>query len=154
MSKIIFFKNKNFLNFFPKQSTSTFLYILKLSIIEKKNCIEIYNKFKDDYLNIPITKDMIYKILKYMRLYIANYFKDLYKLENISTENAYDYYAIDESDFVKINGNILWVIGIINTRTNYIRLEVSYTRDQSIMKKIISAHIKKGNYIVNDRWGA
>ena len=148
--KIFFLKTKTFLDFFPKQSDSIVLYVLKLSIIEKKNCIEIYNKFKDDYPNISITKDMIYKILKYMRIYIANYFKDLYKIENISTENAYNYYAIDDSDLVKINGNILWVIGIINTSTKYIGLEVSFNRDQSIMKKIISGHIKKGNYIVTD----
>ncbi len=57
-----------------------------------------------------------------------------------------------ESDFVKINGNILWLIGIINTDTKHIRLEISYNRDQHIMKKIISAHVKRGNYIVSEGW--
>jgi len=58
---------------------------------------------------------MIYKILKHIRLYIANYYKAIYKIKNILNENQFDYYAIDESDFVKLNGNILWVIGVINT---------------------------------------
>lgn len=60
---------------------------------------------------------MIYKILKHIRLYIANYYKAIYKIKNILNE-----YAIDESDFVKLNGNILWVIGVINTWTKLIRL--------------------------------
>ena len=58
---------------------------------------------------------MIYKILKHIRLNIANYYKAIYKIKNILNENQFDYYAIDESDFVKLNGNILWVIGVINT---------------------------------------
>ncbi len=58
---------------------------------------------------------MIYKILKHIRLYITNYYKAIYKIKNILNENQFDYYAIDESDFVKLNGNILWVIGVINT---------------------------------------
>jgi len=58
---------------------------------------------------------MIYKILKHIRLYIANYYKAIYKIKNILNENQFDYYAIDESDFVKLNGNIVWVIGVINT---------------------------------------
>jgi len=46
--------------------------------------------------------------------------------------------AIDESLFVHI-GKQLWVIGIIDTQSLNIRIEVSF------MKKIISKHIEQGN---------
>ena len=44
------------------------------------------------------------------------------------------------------------VIGIINTSTYKLRLEVSFERTERILKKIIKAHVKTGNYIVSDGW--
>ena len=59
----------------------------------------------------------------------------MYILENISKKNEYKYYIIDESEFVKINGVPLWVIGIINTVEKTIRLEVSCNLDEEVIKK-------------------
>ena len=47
----------------------------------------------------------------------------------------YKYYIIDESEFVKINGVPLSVIGKINTVEKTIRLEVSYNLDEEVIKK-------------------
>ena len=33
-----------------------------------------------------------------------------------------------------------------------LRLEVSYTRNEEVLKKIIQTHVKTGNYIVSDCW--
>lgn len=83
-----------------------------------------------------------------MRLFVAHLLKDTYILEDISTQNEFEHFVIDESDFIKINGKILWVIGIINTHNRLIRLELSYDRNTYIMKKIIKSDIKTGNIVV------
>ena len=59
-------------------------------------------------------------------------------------------FSNDELDFIKINGKILWVIGIINSNNRLIRLELTYDRNTDIMKKIIKSHIKTGNIVVTD----
>ena len=102
--------------------------------------------------NIIITKEKILKILYKARIYIAYYFKDVYALEDISTQNEFSYFAVDESDFIKIDGRILLVIGIIDTSKYKLRLEISFERNESILKQIIKAHIKPRNYIVSDGW--
>ena len=61
-------------------------------------------------------------------------------------------FAIDESLFIHLDNRQLWVIGIINTITKKFRLELSFTRDASVLKNIIQKHIKKGNVIVSDAW--
>ena len=84
-----------------------------------------------------ISKEKIREILNTITVFIAHYIKDSYILEDISQKNVFQHFAIDESAFVKIKGNILWVIGIINTYNQLIRLEVSYDRTIEIMKKIV-----------------
>lgn len=128
------------------------MYIIKLWILEKKNCNEIYNKIKEESVTIVISKEKIRALLKVLRICISHYIKDTYIIENISIRNEYAYYAVDESDFIKLNGNILWVIGIINTHNKNLRLEVSYTRNADIIKKIIKTHIQTGNIIISDGW--
>lgn len=71
----------------------------------KNNTNEVFSKLKTDYPNIPITKVMIQNILYISRLFIANYYKDLYKIETISSKNEFSYFVIDESDFVRIKSN-------------------------------------------------
>lgn len=44
------------------------------------------------------------------------------------------------------------VIGIINTHTRQIRLEVSFSRESTFLEKIIRAHIKTENYFVTNCW--
>ena len=56
--------------------------------------------------------------------------------------------------FIHIDGKQLWVIGIIDTKSLNIRIEVSFYRDTTTMKKIISKHIEQGNIIISDLWKA
>lgn len=59
-------------------------------------------------------------------------------------------YSIDESNFYS-NGNInTWVIGIIDIAIRKIRLKYVENTNTDTIKKIIGAHIKKGNIIVSD----
>ena len=100
----------------------------------KKNANDIYNHIKNQSENINISKTKIEAILHKLRLFIAHYIKDVYIIENISKANEFKYYAVDESEFVKIKGIPLWVIGIINTENKLIRLEVSFNRDGETLK--------------------
>lgn len=70
-----------------------------------------------------------------IRHYIAHYIKDYYYIEKISSKNYFEHFAVDESDFVKVGGKIFWVIGIINTHTKKLRLELSFNRDTAVIKK-------------------
>ena len=121
---------------------------MKIWLLEKKNANDIYNHIKNEGENIFISKQKIEEILTKLLNFIAHYLKGVYILENISKKNEFKNYAIDESEFVKINGVPLWVIGIINTADKIIRLEVSYNRDEGVIKKIINTHIKTGNNII------
>lgn len=84
-----------------------------------------------------------------MRLIIARYIKDTYKVEYIAEENAGDCISINES-FVHDNQKQIWIIGMINNPTREIRLEISENRNSSTIKKIILNLIPKGNNIVTD----
>lgn len=113
-----------FFSLFPKTSISTILYIIKIWILENKNFAEIYNHIKEQSNEIVISKVKMDQILYKLRLIISHYYKDVYTLDKISQKNIYEHFAIDESDFVKINNKILWVIGIINTFSKKINLKV------------------------------
>ena len=71
-------------------------------------------------------------------------------LEEFSEFNKNDIFAVDGSEFVKINDVAYWVIGLINTNTKNIRLETTLHRDADTLKLIITKHIKRGNRIVSD----
>ena len=98
----------------------------------------------------PISKQLILDILNTLRRYIAHYIKYMYIIENISEENKMERFAIDESLFTNINNSPLWVIGIINTSSKKLRLELSFKRNADVLKKIIFKHVHKGNIIVSD----
>ena len=61
-------------------------------------------------------------------------------------------FATNESLFINITNNPLWVIGIINTSSKKLLLEFSFNRNTDISKKIIYKHVHKGNIIVSDVW--
>ena len=90
------------------------MYIVKLWIIEKKNGEEIYEKLKEEFESENISKNLIYEILNTLRRYIVHYTKDVYQIENISSENKMETFAIDESLFVHLafKYNIYFVSGL------------------------------------------
>ena len=106
----------------------------------------------DELINYHISKLLVLDVLKLARYYIANYYKHVYKIENISEANKNDRFSIDESEFVNISNQPIWVIGIINNLTKNFRLEISKQRNEEVLKKIITAHVKSGNTIVSDGW--
>ena len=151
--KIIFLREGTFFSYFPRTSVSDILYIIKLWLFQNNNATEIYKIYRNEIPNINISLIHISEIIHKLREYIAHYLKDIYAIEDISIENGLNRYAIDESNFIS-DGNITtWVIGIIDIATRKIRLEYVNNRNTDTIKKIINAHIKKGNIIVSDSWG-
>lgn len=67
---------------------------------------------------------MVNEILDYMRKIIAHYIKDIYLLEDLAEENAGDTICVDESLFVHEHNAQIWVVGLINSRTRKIGLEI------------------------------
>ena len=49
--------------------------------VGKKNGIQIYNKFKNEYPYINISHNKICEILSNLRRCIAHYYRDVYKIE-------------------------------------------------------------------------
>ena len=47
---------------------------------------------------------------------------------------------------------IAWALGLINTATNEIRLELITNRNENILKPIIEKHVGPGNIICSDSW--
>ena len=45
-----------------------------------------------------------------------------------------------------------WVVGIINTDINEIRLEVVTNRNEETLKAIVEKHIGIGNTVYSDSW--
>ena len=115
---------------------------------------KICDKLKDLYNHECLNKIFILNILQEFRIYIANYMRDYYCLESIAKKNEWHHVAIDECLFTHQDGIQNWVIGLINTETNIIRLEVVTSRDTETMKNIIHKHVEPGNYIVSDAWPA
>ena len=83
---------------------------------------------------------------------IAYYYKDIYKIEDISTVNDMKNVTIDESLFLTYKNIQYWVIGIININNRQIRFEVSEFRYINILKDINKTYIKIGNIVLLDGW--
>ena len=54
--------------------------------------------------------------------------------------------------FSHLNEEQLWFVGLINLRTNDIRLEMVENRNNETLKKIIEKHVMNGNSVVTDSW--
>ena len=146
MQKNTFLKEYTIFGHFPKTIASTILFILKLWLFESKNASEIYSKVSNYYYNFPLSNQKILEIISCMKNIFAYYLKDLYKIEDISTPNEKENFAVDESLFITCNNLQYWVIGIINVATKVISLEISPIRDTNVLKAIIKTHIKSGIY--------
>lgn len=92
-------------------------------------------KIKREAPNLNLSQDKIREILNKLRYFVAHFLKDIYELEDISQKNEFHHFAINKTDFTKIDGSIIWVIGIINTHNKLLRLEISFNIDAETMRK-------------------
>ena len=79
-------------------------------LIEKKNATQIRKNLKDKYKRHNFNIRNIFKIMNYMRKFIAEYLYNIYNTENISTNNGHNICAIDESMLNHHNNEQLCVV--------------------------------------------
>ena len=81
---------------------------------------------------------------------MSNYMRIIYQLDCIAPTESHFHIAVDESLFTHIDGVQHWLIGLLNTETKDLRIEVVIDRREETLKTIIENHIGKGNYIISD----
>lgn len=113
---------------------------------------KITKKLKEIYFLENLNPLFVYKFLQNCRIIIANYIRTLYQLDPLAYSDAHDIVAVDESLFSHLNDEQIWYVGLINLRTNDIRLEVVENRSSQTLKTIIEKHVMNGNTIVTDNW--
>ncbi len=91
-----------------------------------------------------MNKNTIYKILTWLRTAIAHYLKDIYRLYKLDKSEGGSLISIDESLFVHINGEKIWIVGAKNNQTCNIRLDVFKSRNEE------DNHIRENNTIITD----
>jgi hypothetical protein len=138
---------------FNKTPASVLFNILKIWLFEENNVSKTINILENKYKIEKLNKNLVYKFVEYLRTIIANYIRSIYILEPLSNENSSQHIAVDESLFTHNGGTSQWVIGLINTQSNVIRLEIVNSRDAQTLKTILEKHVLKGNIIISDLWG-
>ena len=62
--------------------------------------------------------------------------------------------SVDESYFVYIKGEKIWILGAKNNETLKFRLDIYKRRTEDDWKRFIFNHIRESNTIVTDGWGS
>ena len=96
----------------------------------------------------------INKVLNKFRVCLVHYLKDYYKFNKLGKNQCGTNISIDESNFVKIRGIKIGVIGARNNKTGNIRVHLYKTRNENDMKNFINNHIKINNNIIIDGWAS
>ena len=109
------------------------------------NANKITKKSNELYSLKNVNPLFIYKFLQNCRIIIANYIRTIYQLDPLAYSDAHDLVAVDESLFSHLNEEQLCFVGLINLRTNDIRLKRVENRNSETLKKIIEKHVMNGN---------
>ena len=139
------------LSAFPKKPGSLFFKIMYKFIFEEKNAskiksfLETEEKIKINYLSLS-------KIFIFIRRCCAHYIKDYYWFNKLGRSSGGSLISVDESDFVDVEGEKLWILGTKNNKTNNLRLDVFKSRTEEDCKRFIYNHIKPNNTIITDGW--
>ena len=108
--KKYFLTVKTFFDFCSKTPLQVIKYIIALPFEYELNGNNIYEKLKDYTDEQNVSKYVILKNLDYKKLIISHYLKDCYKLKPVSSENANDSMANNESLFSHENNQQIWVV--------------------------------------------
>ena len=136
----------------PRTPFSVLFKIMNLWIVDSFNALQIKKKLEEDYNLEKVDSRFIYNFLFNCRRIIASYLRNVYALERLVNTNANQIVCVDESLFTHQEGQQTWVVGIINTTNNNIRLEIVPDRTEVTLKTIIERHVGKGNAVFTDTW--
>ena len=148
-----FYLRKNTLFEYHRNIPASVLYnILKLWLLEEYDVTKIASKLKTFYNVEKVDSRFIYKFIHNNRILIANYLRTVYALDPLAYKNKFQHIAIDESLFTHKEGEQVWVVRLINSENNNIRLEIVKNRYSNTLKTIVEKYVGKGNYIISDSW--
>lgn len=145
----IYLRKGTIFEFYSKTTAQVLHTIIKLWLNDEMNVTKIANKLTDIFLPDKIDRRFIYTFITKCRLAIANYNRQIYQLDCIAPKDSHYHIAVDESLFTHIDGVQHWLIGLLNTKVNDLRIEVLTDRSQKTLKTIIENHIGTRNYIVS-----
>ena len=124
------------LSVFPKIPGSLFFKILYKFIIEEKNASKI-KSFLETEEKIKLNYVSLSKILIFIRRCCAYYIKDYYRFNKLGRRARESFIGVDESDFVDVEGEKLWILWAKNNKTNNLRLDVFKSRTEEDCKRFI-----------------
>lgn len=151
-SKKVSLRENTIFQLFNKVPISVLIKIIELFVIENKNGIEIIKTLKEFYHVDSVNNKMVYNVLHVIRKYLAQYLKEVFYNPMIDKDEG-GYVAVDESLFSHFHdGTQIWFVGLINTRTQYFRIEAVLDRSATVLERIIRHHVGKGNNVVTDGW--
>ena len=151
-------KNKlrtfSFMNKIKNVPASIIFEILENFFIIGLNANKIYKIVKEKYVK-EVKERHIQKILEFFRQLIFIYMKIKYDTTLIG---GFDHHgrpiivALDESLFVKVNDQQIWVIGGIETKYQKIRLTTTQSRDMQTLEKFVNDNFMEGTHFTHDGW--
>jgi hypothetical protein len=103
-------------------------YIIKYWLNGDLNATKISTKLKEKYTLEKVNNLFIYKFLQNCRIIIANYIRSIYQLDQLVYKDLHQLVAVDESLFTHVQGELIWIVGLINLTNNEIRLEIVENR--------------------------
>ena len=96
--------------------------------------MKITKKLEEIYSLEKVNPIFIYKFLQNYRTIITNYIRTIYQLDPLAYTDAHDMVVVDESLFSHLNDEQIWLVGLINLRTNDIKLELEENRSSETLK--------------------
>lgn len=112
----------------------------------------IKEKLEEIYSIKNLNSNLIYSFVDNLRRAIANHIGNIFSLVPLTFKNENQYIAYEESLFIHNQGQLQWVVGLVNTSAHSFRIELVESRDSSTLKEIINKHVLNGNVIVMDQW--
>ena len=102
--------HKFFLSKFPKYPASIIMTIISKLILEEQNALEIH-KYLTYNLKSKVSYVSITKVLIWIRRALAHYIKDIYRLYKLGKPNGESLISVDESLFIHLKRQKIWVLG-------------------------------------------
>ena len=123
--------------------------VISCFITKEFNTDKEYSYIINEF-NYNKSKNKIYEIYTAIRNIIYKYLKFEYRTTPLAEENENGFFSADESLIAHRNNRQIWLLGIINNTTKDFRIEGTYERTTSAIKKFITFNVKSGNNIITD----
>lgn len=123
---------------------------MKFWLKDSFNVQKIKTKLEELYKINSCDNRCIYIFIFNLWEIISSHIRNEYVLDSLANNNANQTICVEVSLFIHNEWNQTWVIGLLSTEANGIRLEVVPIRNEATLKTIIENHVGLGNTIYSD----